>query len=204
MTDILLATGNSFKQRKFREIFDGMPVNLILPDQTSHRLAVEETGATFRENAELKAQTWSRVVDGFAVSTDGGMDIPVLGPRWDPVRTGRFGGEGLTPEERALKLLELMKPYRGEDRKLLWFEAAAVARRGEILASWEFGGDEGYLMETFQRIDHPKNLWGDWWVGSLWHYPRFGKTYAELTDEELAAVDVCWRSVGLALRTFFA
>lgn len=204
MTDILLATTNTFKIRKFREIFDAMNVVLRTIDQAPRNITVSENGKTFKENAEVKALEWSRVVDSFTVASDGGMRIPILRERWDAVRTGRFGGEGLSPRQRAERLLELMRPYRGEERRLFWNEAVAVARRGKLLASWETKGDEGILTDTLKLTDHPGNNWGDWWVGSLWYYPQFGKTYAELDGDDSLKVDLCWREIGRLMKAFFA
>ena len=53
---------------------------------------IEETGTTFLENARLKAEGISRVVDGWVLSDDSGLEVDALDGA-PGVWSSSFGGE---------------------------------------------------------------------------------------------------------------
>ena len=55
MKSLLLATTNPGKLREIRGILAGLQVDLVSLEQFSGIVEPEETGATFAENARLKA-----------------------------------------------------------------------------------------------------------------------------------------------------
>ena len=52
---LLLATNNPGKVREFRRLLEGAPFAVVTPGEAGISLDVEETGASYRENALLKA-----------------------------------------------------------------------------------------------------------------------------------------------------
>ena len=60
MRDLLLATTNLHKLEEYRAIFSDIPYRLLSLRDIQLALDVEETGATFIENAELKALAYAR------------------------------------------------------------------------------------------------------------------------------------------------
>jgi hypothetical protein len=124
--------------------------------------APEELGSTVGENARLKAVHYSRVTDGLAIASDGGLHIPALGDGWDPVRTDRFAGEGTSEAEKARSLLALMVGLRGEERRAFFVEAVAVAYRGEVVGEWEGKGEEARVVESM-----PERLVAGFWADAL-------------------------------------
>lgn len=195
---ILLATTNPAKAAKLRWVLEGLPLRCIPLSQLSGDYQVSETGASFEENARLKALAGSRAFDGLAIASDGGLSIPALGAQWDHLFTARAAGAQTTDEGRARHLLALLQGKQRDERRVFWTEALAIAQAGKVLASWEEAGTEGYLTETYD----PANAIPGFWVYSLWWFPQLGKRYVELAPEELEAVDVTWRRLRERVRGF--
>lgn len=185
---MLLATGNPAKAAKLRWLLDGLPYEARdLRTMPGYALP-DETGASFVENAQLKAVAAARACDGLALASDGGVLIPALGAVWDELRTGRAAGPGATDAEKAHHLLALAKHLRGDDRRVVWSEAVVLADPDGTLFTWESAATEGRLTEAYD----PANAIPGFWVYSLWWFPDAGKRYVDLTPDELAARDATW------------
>src|SRR5690348_17119706 len=92
MPSLVLATSNAAKRERLRWVVEGLGFQIVTPDDLSGA-EVEETGASFAENAAAKARAWSRAAGGVAaLATDGGLRIPALGAAWDMLRTRRNAG----------------------------------------------------------------------------------------------------------------
>ena len=199
-TDILLATTNPAKESRLRWLLDGLPLNPTTPEELGlgHQ-APRETGSSHQENARLKAEGWSRAAGMLAISSDGGLLIPSLGPKWESLLTHRFAGEDADDEARLSGLLRLMAPYHGEERKASWVEALAVAKKGRTLASWQVPTDNGLLLEAPSLVP----IIPGFWVFSVWYFPHLGKTYNELNHEELEQLNDHWSQLKTLVRPFF-
>ena len=196
---ILLGTTNPAKQRKLRWLLDGLPLEPVTPaDLALAGAGPGEDSATHLENAGIKAREWSLAASVPAISTDGGLVIPVLGEGWQSTLTHRFAGGAADDHVRLSRLLELMAPYSGDDRRASWVEAVAVADGARSLASWEVPGATGVLLESSRGPVVP-----GFWVFSLWYFPHLGKTYNELDQGELESLDDHWTRLRGLSREFF-
>lgn len=75
----------------------------------------EENGASFEENARIKASAVAKRENAFAIATDRGVPIPALGKKWNVFLTRRFASkEGITDFNRMNVLLKMMKDRKGE------------------------------------------------------------------------------------------
>ena len=74
---------------------------------------MRNTATPTRTIARDKAVSVGRrhVRHALTIASDGGLVIPVLGPRWESRYTRRFAGPAADNEERLSRLLELMRPY---------------------------------------------------------------------------------------------
>ena len=197
---LLLATTNPQKLNQLRWLLEGLPIETVGPSQLSNpqKTAPPEHGATHEAIARNKAAEWSIATSLPAIASDGGLRIPALGSSWSSLTTARFAGEGATNQEKARALLEMMAPFRGEERRATWVEALAMAEEGRCLESWEVTGAEGMLLDELPS-DVPD---AGFWVFSLWHFPRFGKTYDRLDAGELAQIDDHWNQLSDHVRSF--
>ena len=102
---LLIATTNTGKLREYAPIFAGLPFNLrTLQDEGIHD-DVEETGATFAENAQLKAEYYSQRSGLLTLADDSGLEVAAL--NGEPgVYSARYAGPGKSDAERNAFLLE--------------------------------------------------------------------------------------------------
>lgn len=94
--DVVVATGNKHKLVELRTLFADLPVRLVGPDDLppAKRFApADETGATFQENADLKALAAAQATGMFALADDSGLEVPALDGR-PGVISARYAGVG--------------------------------------------------------------------------------------------------------------
>ena len=198
--DIVLATTNPAKQGKLLGLLDGLP----LKPRPQVELGPEgeapiEEGSSHEQNARHKAEFWSRAVGVQAIASDGGLLIPALGERWDSLFTHRFAGEDADDQARLSLLLQMMEPFRGEERRATWVEALAIAKDGRTVAAWQVRGPTGMLLE--KQTSGP--LVAGFWAFSVWHFPEFGKTYNELDEGELESIGDHWTQLKSLVQDLF-
>ncbi len=96
---LLLATRNAHKLREFGRLLGGIELDPLPDGQPSP----EETGATYAENALIKARAAALANHRPAFADDSGIEAEALG--WHPgVYTARYAGEHATDEENLAKL----------------------------------------------------------------------------------------------------
>lgn len=145
MNRLLLATRNSHKTREFSEILGS---EFLVRDLSAEpeAPAIEETGATFAENAILKAVAISQCFSGLVVGDDSGLEVDALEGA-PGVYSARYAGPRAKDNDNIARLLsELRKvwierPYSARFRCVL-----ALARDGELLDTFE-GAVEGTIVE---------------------------------------------------------
>ena len=104
MNRIVLATGNKKKVEELNAMLDGMAFK-VMPQSDFLVESVPETGATFVENAIIKARHAARMTGLAAIADDSGLEVDAL--RGAPgVYSSRFAGEDASDEDNLTKLLE--------------------------------------------------------------------------------------------------
>lgn len=185
---MILATTNPAKIERLQWMLHGFDLEFrMLADLPGYQ-PPDETGQSFEENAVLKAVEASGAFGGLAVASDGGAIIPALGEDWNALLTARAAGSGADDVQRLNHLLELMTPHRGEQRRVIWREAVALADRGALVAAWEVEGPPGLLAEEFD----PAKLRPGFWLDTIWYYPEVGKLHPDLSDDERNRLRTTW------------
>jgi XTP/dITP diphosphohydrolase len=174
---LLLATRNPGKTREFRRLLKDLDVEVIDLESAGVREEIEETGATFEENARLKARGYARLSGELTLADDSGLEVDALDGR-PGVMSARYGGPGLTDADRVTKLLAEMKDVRGWKRTARFTAVLALAGRGVPSgAVTEKGVVEGAI--THEPIGNGGFGYDPiFWIASL------AKTSAELTGEQ--------------------
>jgi XTP/dITP diphosphohydrolase len=91
MTRLLVATNNPGKLAEYRELLAGLPVELTYLPDVGLNFAVTETGATFEENAILKARAYAAASGRLTLADDSGLEVDAL--NGEPgVRSARYAG----------------------------------------------------------------------------------------------------------------
>lgn len=139
---LVLATRNAHKTQEIREIL-GARYEVRDVNDFPALPAVAETGATFLENATLKAVAISREVPGRVLSDDSGLEVDALDGA-PGVGSSSYGGvEGDHARNNARLLVEMA----GRERRSARFRCTMVlARAGEVLAHFS-GAVEGRILD---------------------------------------------------------
>jgi XTP/dITP diphosphohydrolase len=174
-TPLLLGSSNPGKLREMRELLAGLPYRVLGPADVGLRGAPQETGATFMENALLKARHYSGESGLLAVADDSGLSVDALdgGPG---LYSSRFGGEGASDDDRNRVLLERLRGVPPERRGARFTSAVAAVRAGRVLFQAE-ESVEGLIAEAPRG---PNGFGYD----PVFFYPPFGKTFGEVSGPE--------------------
>jgi XTP/dITP diphosphohydrolase len=186
---LLVATSNPGKLREFARALSGAGIEVVGLDVLADPSEVPETGASFEENARIKAEAYSRRTELPVLADDSGIEVEALGGA-PGVASARFGGEGLTDEKRYRILLEKLRGVPEEKRRARFRSVLVLARRGRAVASFE-GVVEGTIA------DRPRGS-GGFGYDPVFLHEASGKTFGEMTAEEKQAVS----HRGRAIRAF--
>jgi len=144
---LVLASGNPGKLRELAELLE--PIGHELIAQTT--LGIEsalETGATFTENALLKARHAARHASLPALADDSGIEVDALGGR-PGVHSARYAGERATEQLNLEKMLmELQGVPQGERGARYQCVIVLVRSADDVQPVIASGTWEGRIGET--------------------------------------------------------
>jgi XTP/dITP diphosphohydrolase len=136
MQTLLIATRNGHKTREIGQILgSGWDVRDL--GSLPHAPNIEETGATFEENAALKAITISKIFTGLVLADDSGLEVDALEGA-PGVRSARFAGPNATDAENRFLLVQKLRNLGGHEFPARFRCVMVLASQGELLGS--FGG----------------------------------------------------------------
>lgn len=145
MRQLLLATRNSHKTREFAEILGGEFAVLDLASEPDMPV-IEETGATFEENAILKAVAVSKWFPGLVVADDSGLEVDALEGA-PGIYSARYAGPEAKDGDNVAQLLsELRKRGAGRLPDARFRCVLALAKEGKLVDTFE-GVVEGAIVE---------------------------------------------------------
>lgn len=176
---LILATLNRSKGRELASLLDGIPFEIrLLADMPDARLP-QETEATYRDNALLKARAAATATGHTALADDSGLEVDALGGE-PGVRSARFGGSGLDDAGRTALLLKRLAARPVVSRS---------ARFRCVIAIVDTTGLERVVEGTVEGVIAPTPR-GSAGFGydPVFFYPPLGRTFAELTNEEKSRV----------------
>lgn len=79
MAKLLLATKNPGKAEELRSLLAGLPdLQLIMPEELGICLQVKETGASYAENAGIKARAFAKASGLTCLADDSGLEVEAL------------------------------------------------------------------------------------------------------------------------------
>lgn len=169
---VLLATQNSGKVRELVELLADEEIEVLSLKDVPAWQEVEETGATFAENAAIKARVGVEKTGFITLADDSGLEVDALNGA-PGVYSARFAGEPKDDERNNDKLLALLENVPDEQRTGR-FRCALVVATPQ--------GDE-YLTEgTVEgKILRQRRGTGGFGYDPLFSIPDFGRTMAELS-----------------------
>ena len=173
----ILASQNQHKLVEMQNILSAHGVEVVLQSELGLHVEVEETGATFAENAMLKAKAVMAASGLPAIADDSGVCVDALNGA-PGVCSARYGGPELDDVGRYRLLLENMRGARDRTAHFTSAIACAFPNGDTIEAEGICPGMIAYAPQ------------GDGGFGydPVFFLPQLRKTYAQLTPEEKAAV----------------
>lgn len=171
---LLIATNNAGKLREYADLLGDLPVQLTTLRQEGIELEVEESGATFAENALLKARAYCAVSRLPTLADDSGLEVDALGGA-PGIYSARYAGNNATDRQRYEKLLAELRGIPPAERtaRFRCVIALAMPDGTEEIAEGEC---EGIIIDT-PRGEH------GFGYDPVFFMPALGKTMAELPPE---------------------
>jgi XTP/dITP diphosphohydrolase len=174
MREIILATSNEGKIKEFRDILQGLDVELLSLRDVGIDIDVEENGTSFEENAIIKAETVCKSTGKIALADDSGLEVDYLN-RAPGIYSARFLGEDTSYTRKNNYIIDKLKGIDFEKRSARFVCAIAcafpngntVTRRGII---------EGYIADKMSGL----NGFG---YDPIFYVPQYNCTTAEMPIE---------------------
>ena len=178
---IYCATGNPGKLREFQLAAKLLDIDIQPVADLKSIAAPEETGATFEENARLKAEYYSRFAPGPLFADDSGLEVDALGGA-PGVYSARYSCKNPRQHasDSANNALLLERMAKATDRTARFVCVIALADSGKSVCTFR-GEVEG-------RILHEAHGPGGFGYDPLFYYPPFGCTFGEVDDARKFAV----------------
>ena len=172
---IVFATGNAGKIKEIRMIMEDTGLEVVSMKDAGIKADIEENGKTYEENALIKARAVAAFTKDIVMADDSGLEIDALNKE-PGIYSARYLGED-TPY--SIKNANLIQRLEGvpEEKRTARFVCAIAA----VLPD----GRELTTRATIEgRIGYEEKGTNGFGYDPIFYVPEFGKTTAELTEEE--------------------
>ena len=169
---VLLASNNGHKIKEIKEIL-GDFFDVVSLREAGVESDPEETGATFEENARIKAVAGMKASGMPCIADDSGLEVFAL-DGLPGVMSARYAGGHGDDSANNEKLLRELENASDRSARYVCVICMAFPNGHEIVARGECRGT--ILKEARGE--------GGFGYDSLFFFPQFGKTFAEITAEE--------------------
>ncbi len=172
---ILFATGNADKMREIREILEGTGIEAVSLKEAGVSLEVEENGATFEENALIKARACMELTGEVALADDSGLEVDAMG-REPGVHSARYMGRDTSYHIKNKSIIDRLEGKEGEERSARFVCAIAAAfPDGRVLTT------RGTMEGRIAYEERGENGFG---YDPIFYLPEYGCCSAELPPEK--------------------
>jgi XTP/dITP diphosphohydrolase len=178
MKKIVLATANTHKVIEFQRILSELlpDLELIASSSFSKVPVIEETGATFAENALLKAKVINNFTKLPAIADDSGLVVEALNGA-PGIFSARYAGKNATDQENVAKLIADIKNVDDSLLEASFECAIALVDQGQNLELVVQGQMPGRVIKQARGA----NGFG---YDPMFIPQGFSKTAAELSDQD--------------------
>lgn len=171
---LVIASRNIHKIRELRSLLKPFHhLDLLSLRDFPDYIPPEETGATFEENAILKATHAAEHLRNWVLSDDSGLVVPALNGS-PGVFSARYAGNQASDQDNRKKLLEAMA-HLLEDDRIAFMECALALASPEGLKKCVRGTCEGRLLAR-------ERGGGGFGYDPLFVKLEYSKTFAELEE----------------------
>ena len=174
-TELLIATNNAGKVRELASLLAGVPIRLKNLAGLDGICEIEETGSTFRENAEIKAAGYAMQSGVWSLADDSGLEVAALGAA-PGVYSNRYAGEGASDAAKMRKILDQLAAVPDAARDARFVCAMSIADdTGKIVFT-----AEGSCPGTLANQPHGTNGFG---YDPIFVPDGFDRTFGELSGD---------------------
>jgi non-canonical purine NTP pyrophosphatase (RdgB/HAM1 family) len=192
--ELLVATTNAGKLREIIGMLEGLPIHLQTLADFPNIPPVEETGATFAENARQKAVYYGGLTRMFTVAEDSGFEVDALN-REPGIYSARYLREDASYDERFADLYRRARETGAHPLQARFVCALAVAEGLNVV--FETTAVVEGLVADVARGAH------GFGYDPIFFYPPYGKTFGEVSEAEKTAVSHRGQAMR-ALRAYLA
>lgn len=171
MRTLVVATGNKGKVAEIAAILDGLDVALRTPSDFPGAPSPVEDGATYRDNALIKARALRDYTGLPALGDDTGLEVDALGGA-PGLHSARYAGPAQDADKNREKLLAALAGVPDGRRGARFFCAIAIALPG--------GAEHTYDGECPGEITTAPRGGGGFGYDPVFFVPGPGRTMAEL------------------------
>ena len=108
INEIIIASTNKGKIEEFKALLNGLDIEVkSMQEVLNKTIDIKENGSTFKENALLKAQTISKMINGVVLADDSGLVIDALDGK-PGIESARFLGHDTSYVIKNNCILEMM------------------------------------------------------------------------------------------------
>ena len=141
---LLIATSNEGKRAEIQLLLSGLPVALLDLRNCPAIEPIAETGATFVENASLKAIGYAAQTGLLTLADDSGLEVDALDGA-PGVRSARYAGESASDDERVEALLAALAFVDETERSARFVSAVVIADSNREILNVSVGKCEGRI-----------------------------------------------------------
>lgn len=163
MSRIVFATGNANKMKEIRMILSDIGLEILSMKEAGVSADIVEDGATFEENAMIKAQAIAKLLpEDIVLADDSGLEIDYLNKE-PGVYSARYMGEDTSYEIKNQSLIDRLDGVPKEQRTARFVCAIAAVlpngttrlTRGTIegYIGWEPAGENGFGYDPIFYVD---------------------------------------------------
>ena len=177
---ILIGTNNKNKLAQYRQTLekDSNNLEILSLADVGITLDVEEDGDNLLYNAKKKAKEYAELSGMVTIADDTGLFIDALGG--EPGIHAKRWAAG-SDRDRCLKIIERLRDVPADERK---------ARYEAIVACYDPARKKFFISKSEVRgyiVDEIKGYNG-FGYDSIFLVEKFGKRFAELTEEEIDSI----------------
>lgn len=176
MKKIIIGSGNQHKIEEIKAFFSDLEIEFAGLDPDLDLAEVVEDGSSYQENALKKARQRAEELNQIVIADDSGLSVEYLDGA-PGIYSARFGGKGLTDQEKYLRVLKLLKGQPKSKRKAAFVSVIALVdpfQNEEIVVK---GKCEGIIAE--KAVGE-----GGFGYDPIFYLPEFDKTMAQLSQNK--------------------
>ena len=172
---IIIATGNAGKMKEIKSIFNNLECEVVSMKEEGIIADVDENGATFEENALIKAREIAKISGNVVLADDSGLEVDALNKE-PGIYSARYMGEDTPYSIKNANIIERLDGVEFEQRTARFVCAVAAVYPD---------GKELVVRETMEGyIGYEEKGANGFGYDPIFYLKEFDKTSAEISLEE--------------------